>query len=345
MNAIADAEVAAVAPEVPEDLQVRASDSVLKPFTVDTLAERIALIQEAKDRCMSEGVHYGTVPGVGKKPSLWKSGAEVLCILFQLGQRYRVQERLLEGNHILYTVTCTQFFRPAGVRSVIAEGMGCCTSMEYKYRVQTEPKTYDNANTVPAKYTPFDYYNNCLKIAVKRALVSCTLDATGASHVFTCDLEDDPERYKDEDGQPPARKPAPRQQPTNGHHRAPATLERVQGVVSRVWHNEYQGKHYWFAKLDKGQQLQTTDTELGARLLKFGAGHAITVMAEPSPKPGKWYLKSIDTVPAAVENPNADRIARRQAAKARHEGHGKAPDSMTLPDDLEMGNGDYEATP
>jgi hypothetical protein len=89
----------------------------------------------------------------------------------------------------------------------------------------------------------------------------------------------------------------------NGHHRAPVKLERVEGFVARCWDNDYQGKHFWFAKLDKARQLQTTDPELGNLLSKYSTGQAIAVMGEPSPKPGKWYLKSIETEPVAEEQP------------------------------------------
>jgi hypothetical protein len=61
----------------------------------------------------------------------------------------------------------------------------------------------------------------------------------------------------------------------NGHsngHRSPARLERVEGYVARCWDNDYQGKHFWFAKLDKARQLQTTDPELGNLLSKYSTG-------------------------------------------------------------------------
>jgi hypothetical protein len=112
---------------------------------------------------------------------------------------------------------------------------------------------------------------------------------------------------------------------TNGNgnsHRASGKLERIQGYVSRVWENDYQNKHYFFGKLDKGQQIQTTDAELGERLKGYQVGQAIAVMGEPSPKPGKWYLKSIETAPVAEEQ----------------------PERLPADDDLDMGEV-YEATP
>jgi hypothetical protein len=91
-------------PEVPNDLQVKAAEAVLSPFTVETLVERVELVKEAMRRCMVEDLHYGKIPGCGKKPVLLKPGAEMLGTLFNLGQRYRMQERLLPGDHVVYTV-------------------------------------------------------------------------------------------------------------------------------------------------------------------------------------------------------------------------------------------------
>lgn len=298
--------------EPPKDLTERAADKAISPFTVETLVERVELVKEAMRRCMEEDLHYGKIPGCGKKPTLLKPGAEMLGTLFNLGQRYRFQERLLPGDHVVYTVTCTQFYRPTGAD--IADGLGACSSMEYKWRVQCEPRTLDNGKVIPPKYTAHDFLNNALKIAAKRALVASIINATGVSSLFNQDIEEDPDKYR-EQGQQPARKPnppAPRPQQANGNgngtgqHKAAGKLERIQGFVSRAWDNDYQGKHYWFAKLDQARQLQTTDPELGNRLAKYQTGQAITVMGEPSPKPGKYYLKSIESAPVTEEQPESD---------------------------------------
>ena len=90
--------------ELPQDIQARAGQIMMESITIEGLVERVNLIKEAMKRCMVEGQHYGTVPGT-RKPSLWKPDAELLGVLFQLGQRYKVQERLLEAGHIAYTVT------------------------------------------------------------------------------------------------------------------------------------------------------------------------------------------------------------------------------------------------
>ena len=203
MNPETTTELATVEP--PQDLQKRAADKVLSPFTVETLVDRVELVKEAMRRCMVEDLHYGKIPGCGKKPTLLKPGAEMLGTLFNLGQRYRFQERLLPGDHVVYTVTCTQFYRPTGAD--IADGLGACSSQEYKWRIQCEPRTLDNGKVIPAKYTAHDFLNNALKIAAKRALVASIINATGVSSLFSQDLEEDPDKYREQDQLQPARRP------------------------------------------------------------------------------------------------------------------------------------------
>ena len=62
--------------------------------------------------------------------------------------------------------------------------------------------------------------------------------------------------------------------------------------MERAWPNDYQGKRYYFAKVN-GQQLQTTDQNQGEELLQ-ATGQEIEAVVEPSPKPGKFYMKSFD---------------------------------------------------
>jgi hypothetical protein len=64
--------------------------------------------------------------------------------------------------------------------------------------------------------------------------------------------------------------------------------------VERAWPNDYQGKRYYFAKVN-GQQLQTTDQNQGEALLQ-ATGQEIQAVVEPSPKPGKFYIQNFDYV-------------------------------------------------
>jgi hypothetical protein len=312
---------------VPVNLAVEA-------VTLDTLMERVNLIKAAMKRCMQENQHYGTIPGT-KKPSLWKPGAELICTLFQLGTRYpnHANQVVREEGHFIFTLTCELFHIPTG--RVIGEGVGAAATMEYRYRIQTEERIYPNGNTVPAKYTPMDFYNTCLKIGKKRAMVDAVLTVTGASEIFTQDLEDLPEEIlanKPERtgnwSQKPDRRPLPKRPISttatagNGNgHTAPAaastpgTLEKLEGILEKAFPNDYQGTRYYCGRLNGGRQLQCTDATLGSELLS-AIGQRILAVAEPSPKPGKWYVKSF-TYPDFEEQPAAPlRTAREEVYRA-----------------------------
>jgi hypothetical protein len=281
--------------ETPQDLRERAEGMALSPFTVETLCDRVNLVKEAMRRCMREGQHFGTVPGT-KKPSLWKPGAELLGVLFQLGQRYQVQERILAGDHILYTVTCTLFFRPAG--SDISEGVGACNSMEYKYRVQTEARTYKDGNTSSPKYTPHEFYNTCLKMACKRALIAATINASGVSEIFTQDTEDNPDLYRDQDQQPTRK-------PQNGNGHAVSEPVTLKGLVSAYEAKASAGKLFHGVLVG---EARVVTVELGHTLRQLG-GLEVAVLAVPSKKPGVYHLRSIQS----VTSPNG--AAKRSTAK------------------------------
>jgi hypothetical protein len=300
---------AVVTAEAPQELQEHAAQNLIQPVTLDTLVERVTLIKEAMRRCMVEGQHYGTIPGT-KKPSLWKPGAELICTLFQLGTRYpnHVNQVAREQGHFVFTLTCELFHIPSG--RVIGEGVGACSTSEYRYRIQTEDRHTDQGQLIKAKYTPYDFYNTALKIGKKRAMVDAVLTVTGASEIFTQDTEDDPDKYRGEEPaartgnwhQKEARRPLPQRpsQPTkankgssNGKNHDTGVREDIAGMIDRAWPNDYQGKRYYFAKVN-GQQLQTTDQNLGERLLA-AANRVVIATVEPAPnKPGKFYVKALD---------------------------------------------------
>jgi hypothetical protein len=302
----ADVETVEAAPvEVPKDLQDRAAVAVAayEAVTIDTLVERVNLLKELMTRCMVEGQHHGTIPGT-RKPSLWKPGAELICVLFQLGTRYPRGSMLIErdNGHFLFTLTCELFHIPTG--RVVGEGVGAGSTMEYRYRIQTEDRYSDNGQPIKAKYTPFDFYNTVLKMARKRAMIDAVLTACGASELWTQDVEDNPELYQDQGKHhQPARHSLPKPPPGSprakkGNGQAKGKPELVTGVVEKAWPNDWQGKRYFMLKLKDGRQIQATDPELGATLLQCEPGEDFRAFCEPSPKPGKMYLVSFDSAAA-----------------------------------------------
>lgn len=80
---------------------------------------------------------------------------------------------------------------------------------------------------------PADYYNTCLKMAKKRALVDAVLTTTAASDIFTQDIEDMPEvipaNHRGQNDQvTPEPKPVAKPKPE------PATQEHIDAVVAEA---------------------------------------------------------------------------------------------------------------
>ena len=173
---------------------IAASPSAMPPFSVADIRKRTHAIQEVMQGVMKEGTHFGTIPG-SPKPSLWKAGAEVLCMTFRLAplleSRVTTDDPEVEwaysgiresGN--IVTGTCVGFFEVEAVctiqgysRETLSRCSARCNNRETRYRGMQL----------------FDIRNTIQKMAEKRAFVSAVLMATGASDIFTQDIEDFPE--------------------------------------------------------------------------------------------------------------------------------------------------------
>lgn len=208
-------------------------------LTVHELKQRVNMVQQAMGSVMRDNVHYGTIPGVSK-PSLWKPGSELLLSMFRIAVIPRVED-LGIGGEVHYRVTC-QGVLPNG--EIVGEGVGECSSEEEKYKwrsavcaaeFEDTPEdrrrlkyTRDNKKFQQVRVNPTDVANTILKMAKKRAQMDLTLTCTGASDVFTQDLEDLPPEYinqkaapdatKSRPAPPKSAKPAQSQQPTDAEY-------------------------------------------------------------------------------------------------------------------------------
>lgn len=205
-------------------LEVAIPSHRLPTLTASDLKGQIRLIQEAMRSVMKKGVHYGVVPGT-PKPSLWKPGAEVLQTLFHIAPSYRTED-LSDSDCVRYRVTCVGTHQTSGI--VMGEGMGEASSNEAKYkwkgagqreydatddsrrRIKYSGKDGEEFETRQVRVEPADVANTILKMACKRAQVAMALNVTGASDMFTQDLEDLPEGVVDPQAQAeqPRTKPA-----------------------------------------------------------------------------------------------------------------------------------------
>lgn len=176
--------------------------------SIASLRSQIQLIQTAMSEVMIEGVHFGKIPGT-PKPSLWKSGAEVLCAMFRVAPIF-LTEDLSTSDCVRYRVRCIGRHQTSGID--LGEGVGECSSDEQKFRWRA-PVCDEEFEATPldrrrekwqrgsggayaqkqVRVEPPDVANTVLKIAAKRAHIAMVLNVLAASDIFAQDLEDLPD--------------------------------------------------------------------------------------------------------------------------------------------------------
>jgi len=189
-------------------------------LTAIDIRKQVNLIQEVMEAVMVgpkkgpdgkeiPGVHYGIIPGC-KLPSLYKAGAEKLAMTFRLGSEFEELPGSVESDSfICYKINCKLFYIPTG--NVVGNGRGVCNSKEKKYRTRMvyankatpeekaigreEERTGDKGpyKVLIVPQDPWDVQNTIYKMACKRAMVAAIINATGASDIFSQDVEDLPE--------------------------------------------------------------------------------------------------------------------------------------------------------
>lgn len=196
-------------------------------LSVPEVVAQVQKIQEVMAQAMTQGEHYGTIPGTNK-PTLLKPGAEKLCLTFRLDPEYELREVYGEGGHYTVTATCTLYHIPTGDR--IASGLGLCSTHESKYAYRKgqrvcpdcgteaiikgkaeygggwlcwrkkdgcggefnddDPRILSQETGRVANADLADSWNTVLKMATKRSLVAAVLNGTAASDIFTQDIEE-----------------------------------------------------------------------------------------------------------------------------------------------------------
>lgn len=160
------------------------SSNELLPISPRQVLAQVQAIQQLMQTVMKDKEHYGTIPGCGPKPTLLKPGAEKLAFMFRLAPRYDVTIHDLDGGHFRYELRCRLESLLTG--RVVAEGVGCCSSLETKYAYVGKD---DQGHRLP-RMNLEDVRNTVEKMAAKRALVAAVLNATAASDIFTQDVEE-----------------------------------------------------------------------------------------------------------------------------------------------------------
>ena len=201
--------------------------SIVAGVDHNAVIAQVAMIQKVMSAVMKDGTHYGKIPGTDQ-PTLYKSGSEALLSAFKISVEPEVIESRTNEGHIGYTVRCVGRHMTTGI--VVGVGVGECSTAEEKYQwrgavCQEEydetPETHRRKKWLKGRWeggqqgparavlqvrtNPADLANTVLKMAKKRAQIDLTLTALSASDIFTQDLEDLPEEYRD--GMTSAEKP------------------------------------------------------------------------------------------------------------------------------------------
>jgi hypothetical protein len=206
-----------------------ASLAVTPTVQAGELVARLDVIREAMHDAMREGVDYGRIPGVDK-PTLLKPGAEKLGVLFQLDVQLANTKTWGPGDHLTVETKATVYHAPTGTRLGFGEGLA--TTREKKHAKRKQERTcpqcgiaaiikgkaeygggwvcFKKKNGCGAKFRDGDQaiedqqvgevenpdlpdsWNPVVKMAAKRARVDAVLAVTGASALFTQDVEDGP---------------------------------------------------------------------------------------------------------------------------------------------------------
>ena len=216
-------------------------------ISVDEVVAQKEKIRQVMERVMTNGVHYGVIPGT-QRPSLYKPGAESILVALRLAPDYEVKQDWGPGDHLTVTSKCVLRHIQTGL--VISAGSGLCSTRESRYAWRTKKRTcpacgaeaiikgkaeygggwvcWRKADPTPGCGAAYadgdpaiedqkegkvenpdlpDLWNTVLKMADKRALIAAVLNGTAASDVFTQDVEDRPGQGDVQEG---ARGPARR---------------------------------------------------------------------------------------------------------------------------------------
>lgn len=127
---------------------------------------------------LKRDVDFGVIPNT-RQPSLFKSGAEKICMAYGLLQRYEIESKIeiFDGKapFFYYLVKCSLIKIFNGTEYIFTTAYGSANTAEKR-----------NGFNSPA-----DAANGTIKMAQKRALVAAALSISGLSDAFTQDMENE----------------------------------------------------------------------------------------------------------------------------------------------------------
>jgi hypothetical protein len=291
--------------------------------TIAAMQSRSVLIRQVMANVLEEGKDYGKIPGTDK-PTLYKPGAEKLCLTFALAAVAPIVEDLSTPDTVRYRVNVPI---EASDGRVLAVGVGECSSDEEKYRwrrpaceqeFQETPAACRRLKWMRGKEAPYqvqqvrtspaDLANTTLKMAHKRAFVAATLLATGASSVFNQDAEDLAEELREAVlGEPEAPTPPKAVKRASEKPAAAGTLTEALKVRDvRVFGKDQ--NNYAVTLIGNPYEFTTRDSAIALELEKFkGTDHLVRLAYVVREAGGKTYynITRIEVADAKVDAPVA----------------------------------------
>lgn len=182
-------------------------DQISDIMPIEYLKQQTRQLEELYKGLMQPGTDYGKIPG-SDKPTLFKSGAELLRLRARLDPHFTIDDTGTDLRQGIFNYLITCDLSRDGEH--IGAGVGSCNSLESKYRYRwvfesALPKGIEKASLPFKRFqskgrwyityrieneNPQDLANTILKMAKKRAFVDAILTVTGASRIFTQDVED-----------------------------------------------------------------------------------------------------------------------------------------------------------
>lgn len=136
---------------------------------------------------MTKDTDFGTIPGT-PKPTLYKSGAEILCAAFNLRAETSIVSKVEDYDTPFFDYTLKVSLYSRRDLQLVGDGVGSANTGETRYSRRWVKGSREQRDATRDEIMTLK--NTVLKMAEKRAFVDATLRVTGASRIFTQDVED-----------------------------------------------------------------------------------------------------------------------------------------------------------
>lgn len=189
---------------------IQIGDMEISESVITSLKKIPGMLNSIFRNIMQKGTDYDTLPGTNK-PTLLKPGAEMLRMAFNLSYQAELETVMEDWDKgVFYYKVFTHFSNSKG--QYVGTGIGSANSGETRYAIRwvyesDVPKDVDKATlksrTKQGRNGPYTQYamplsidekatliNTLQKMAKKRSFVDGILSITGASRIFTQDVED-----------------------------------------------------------------------------------------------------------------------------------------------------------